>query len=133
MHVPSAIGCGLATILAVSLCLPAQSAELRVTPGAAVQPVLEQAAEGDVVLLPAGEYRGPVRIDRRLTVQGEAGAVVIGPGEGSVVTVLAPGAVVRGLTIRGSGTNLPALDSGIFVSKSAAGAVVEGNRIEGNL
>lgn len=133
MHVSSAIGCGLATILVVSLCLPAQSAELRVTPGAAVQPVLEQAAEGDVVILPAGEYRGPVRIDRRLTVQGEAGAVVIGPGEGSVVTVLAPGAVVRGLTIRGSGTNLPALDSGIFVAKSAAGTVVEGNRFEGNL
>lgn len=133
MRIPSVIGCGLATIFVASLCLPARAAELRVPPGAAVQPVLERAAEGDVVILPAGEYRGPVRIDRRVILQGDPGAIVTGPGEGSVVTVLAPGAVVRGLTVRGSGTDLPALDSGIFVAKSASGAVVEGNRIEGNL
>jgi nitrous oxidase accessory protein len=129
----SVIGWGLATIFVAGTCLPVRAAELRVPPGAAVQPVLEWAAEGDVVILPAGEYRGPVRIDRRLTLQGEPGAMIVGPGQGSVVTVLAAGAVVRGLTVRGSGTDLPALDSGIFVAKTATGAVVDGNRIEGNL
>ena len=38
---------------------------------------------------------------------------------------------MRGLTIRGSGTDLEEMDSGVFVEKTAAGAVVEGNRIEG--
>lgn len=133
MRFPSVIGVVLAAIFAASTCLSVRAAELRVPPGAAVQPVLERAAEGDVVILPAGDYRGPVRIDRRVILQGEPGAIVTGPGEGSVVTVLAPGAVVRGLTVRGSGTDLPALDSGIFVARTAAGAMVEGNRLEGNL
>lgn len=133
MRIVSVMGAVLAAIFAAGTGLPVRAAELRVPPGAAVQPVLERAAEGDVVILPAGDYRGPVRIDRRVTLQGEPGAVVTGPGEGSVVTVLAPGAVVRGLTVRGSGTDLPALDSGIFVAKTAAGAVVEGNRLDGNL
>jgi nitrous oxidase accessory protein len=68
-----------------------------------------------------------------MTVEGERGAVIIGPGQGSVVTVSAPGAVVRGLTIRGSGTNLEKMDAAVFVEKTATGALVEANRIEGNL
>ena len=39
----------------------------------------------------AGEHRGSVRIARKLTVEGEPGAVLVGPGKGSVVTVSAPG------------------------------------------
>jgi nitrous oxidase accessory protein len=133
MRIFSAIGTALAAIFAASASLPVRAAELRVSPGAALQSVLERAAEGDVVILPAGDYRGPVRIDRRLILQGEPGAILTGSGNGSVVTVLASGSVVRGLTVRGSGVDLPSLDSGIFVAKTAVGAVVEGNRIEGNL
>ena len=73
------------------------------------------------------------RITRKLTVEGEPGAILVGPGNGSVVIVSAPGAVVRGLTIRGSGRDLETMDAGVFVEKTATGAVVEGNRIEGNL
>jgi nitrous oxidase accessory protein len=64
---------------------------------------------------------------------GENGAVVTGQSEGSVITLLAPAVVVRGLTITGSGTDLQTMDSGVFVAQSATGAVVENNRIEGNL
>ena len=39
---------------------------------------------------------------------------------------------MRGLTVRGSGRDLEQMDSGVFVEKSAAGAVVEDNRLEGN-
>jgi nitrous oxidase accessory protein len=94
--------------------------------------VLDRAANGDTVVL-QGEHRGPIRVARKLTLEGEPGAVLLGLGIGSVVTVTAPGAVVRGLTIRGSGTDLEAMDAGVFVEKTAMGAVVEGNRIEGNL
>ena len=66
-------------------------------------------------------------------MEGEPGASLVGPGTGSVVEVTAPGAVVRGLIIRGSGTNLEALDAGVFVEKTAVGAIVENNRLEGNL
>ena len=41
----------------------------------------------------------------RIEHAGEPGAILVGLGKGSVVIVSAPGAVVRGLTVRGSGTD----------------------------
>ena len=40
---------------------------------------------------------------------------------------------LRGLTVTGSGRDLSVEDSGIFVTARAAGAVIEDNRLEGNL
>lgn len=124
---------GLAALAAASLASPARAEPIRVAPGEDVQAALARAAEGDVVTLAAGEHKGPVRIDKRLILQGEPGAVLLGPQQGSVVTVSAPEAVVRGLTIRGSGMDLEKMDSGVFIEKSAARALIEGNRVEGNL
>lgn len=123
---------GLAAF-AAGLSLPAWAERIAVSAGDNPQDVIDAAADGDVVALRRGEHRGPIRISRRLTVEGEPGAVLVGPGQGSVVTVSAPGAVVRRLTIRGSGTNLEKMDAGVFVEKTATGALVENNRIEGNL
>jgi nitrous oxidase accessory protein len=100
--------------------------------GVDLQAAIDGATEGDTLVL-QGEHQGPIRIARKLTLQGEPGAVLVGRGEGSVITVIAPGAVVRGLIIRGSGRNLETMDAGVFVEKSAADSVVEENRIEGNL
>ena len=55
------------------------------------------------------------------------------PPSGSVIRVAAPGVTLRGLTITGSGSDLQAMDSGVFLDRGADRAVVEGNRIEGNL
>lgn len=124
---------GLAAILAASLALPAQARQIAVAPGAALQPVIDGAAEGDVIILEAGTHQGPVTIDRRLTLQGESGAILQGNGRGSVVTVTAAGSVVRGLTVRGSGKRQDKLDSGIFLAQTATEAVAEDNTVEGNL
>ena len=125
---------GLAAIFAAGLALPAWAETLVIAPDeGSPQAILDRAADGDVVILKRGEHRGPIRITRKVTVEGEEGAILIGPGRGSVVTVSAPGAIVRGLTIRGSGKDLEKMDAGVFVEKTATGAVVEGNRIEGNL
>jgi nitrous oxidase accessory protein len=124
---------GLAAALAASIALPAWAKRIAVGPADDPQGIVDLAAEGDVVVLGAGEHRGPIRITRKLTVEGEPGAVLVGPGKGSVVTVSAPGAIVRGLTVRGSGRDLEQMDSGIFIEKSAVGAIVEDNRVEGNL
>jgi nitrous oxidase accessory protein len=98
-----------------------------------LQAVLDSASDGDEVVLAAGTYRGPLRISHSVTLAGRTGAIVAGSGEGSVITVSAPGAVVRGLDVRGSGRSLETMDSGIFVEESARGAVLEDNHIEGNL
>lgn len=91
------------------------------------------AEPGEVMRLAPGVHRGPITIDRPLVLDGGGEAIVEGSGRGSVVTVTAPGAVVRGLTVRGSGTSLETMDSGIFVARTAIGARIEDNRIEDNL
>jgi nitrous oxidase accessory protein len=124
---------GLAAAFAAGSALPALAERIVVSSGDNLQEVIDRAADGDVIVLKAGEHRGPITISRRLTVEGEPDAILLGSGRGSVVTVSAPEAIVRGLTIRGSGTDLEKMDAGVFVEKTAKGALVEGNRIEGNL
>ena len=119
---------------ALAILAGAASAEtVSVAAGEPVQPALDAAAEGDVVRLGPGVHAGPLAVEAALTLEGAEGAVVEGTGEGSVITVSAPGAVVRGLTVRGSGTELSEEDSGIFVAREARGALIEGNRLEDNL
>jgi nitrous oxidase accessory protein len=119
-------------LITTGLTSPTAAEVLVVSPGGDLQAAADRAADGDTIVV-EGEHRGPLRISRVLTVEGKPGAVVSGSGKGSVIKVTAPGAVVRGLTIRGSGGDLEAMDAGLFVEQSAAGAVVESNRLEGNL
>jgi nitrous oxidase accessory protein len=125
---------GSVAVLAAGLISPAAAERIVVPPGpAGLQAELDKASEGDVIVLQSGEHRGPLRITHGLTLEGEPGATVIGSSQGSVITVSAPNAVVRGLAVRGSGRDLVKMDAGVFVEKTATGAVVEDNRIEGNL
>lgn len=134
MRYPSSIVRVWSAVLAAGLALPASAERIVVSPGDGhLQSVLDKAADGDVVELQAGEHRGSVRIERKLVVEGEPGAVIVGPSHGNVLTVTAPEAVVRGLTIRGSGADLEKMNSGVFIEKTARGAIVERNRIQGNL
>lgn len=126
------VRCG-AAVLAAVFAGPAFADRLLVDPGGDVQAVVDRAAAGDSVVLASGMYQGQVHVEKSITLEGVRGAVLNGPGRGSVVTVAAPGAVVRGLTVRGSGRNLEAMDAGIFLTQSATGALVENNRIEDNL
>lgn len=102
-------------------------------PGALAS-VLAELASGDVLTLAAGVHHGPIRVEvPRVILQGEPGAVIDAGGEGSVVTISAADVVLRGLTIRGSGTRLDKMDSGIFVDKAGHRARVEDNTFEVNL
>jgi len=124
----------LAFAAAVLLASAAAAAERAVAPEAGALAAAIAAAEpGDVLRLEPGVHEGPIALGRPIVLDGGGEAVVEGRGRGSVVTVTAPGAVVRGLVVRGSGTSLETMDSGIFVTRTATGARVEGNRIEGNL
>lgn len=126
-------------LLAAASCLPpmaeGSTATITVEPGGGrLAEVLAAARPGDVLLLKPGVHRGPVTVDRpRLALQGEAGAVVDGGGNGRVIEVAAPGVAIRGLTIRNSGTDFTAVDAGIFVGKAGDGAAIEGNRLSDNL
>ena len=127
------IGC--AAVLAILL---GSTAANTATVGVAAEPgrlaaAIAAAAAGDRLLLAAGRHVGPIVVDRALMLEGEPGAILDGGGVGRVVTVDAPQVVLRGLTVTGSGSDLAAEDSGIFVSARAVGAMIEDNRLHGNL
>ena len=122
-----------ALLVASVLTGPARAARVTIAPGGDVQAALDRAAAGDVLTLAEGVHRGPIHIEKKIVLEGQSGAVIQGSGSGSVVTLSAPGTVVRGLIVRGSGRDLEAMDAGVFVKQSAIGAVVENNRLEGNL
>ena len=93
-----------------------------------VQAAVEAAAPGDRVLLPAGDWPGPVVVDRPITLSSEGGVLVGGP-QGDTLRVIAPNAVIDGLIVRGSGRDLEHSDSCIRLTGSASGAVVRNSHL----
>ena len=63
---------------------------VKAAPEQSVQAVLDRAQDGDIIELAPGEYKGAIRIVRRVVLSGRPGAVLDGGGAGNVVTVTAP-------------------------------------------
>jgi len=122
-----------AAIFAAGIPGSAIAETLKAAPEQPLQAVFDRAQDGDVIELAPGEYKGALRIERRVVLSGRPGAVLDGGGAGNVVTVTAPDAIIRGVTIRGSGHDLEKMDSGVFLEKTAERALIENNRFEGNL
>lgn len=67
-----------------------------------LQKAISQAAAGSTVVVPAGNHRVQLLIDRPLTLQGEPGAVLEGEGRHGLIEVRGDIAVtLQGLTFRG--------------------------------
>ena len=120
-------------VLALAALGSAGAAQRVVEPGTPLQPLVDAAAPGEVLLLAPGRHAGPLVIDRPLELRGQAGAIITGTGTGSVITVTAPDVRIEGLEITGSGTDLPAMDSAILVQQAAPRTIVRGNRLMNNL
>jgi len=88
--------------------------------------LIEAAAPGETVRVPAGRYLGRLTIRTPVVLDGSAGAVIDGEGRGIVVEILAGGVTIRGFTVRGSGSGIDGEPAGI---RAEAGPV----RIEENL
>lgn len=99
----------------------------------AISETLAQAADGDILRLSPGVYAEPVVIDRPITLDGQGHATIDGQGQGTVVTVTSPDAIVKGLTVVGSGSSHDTIDSGIKLTKTATGAQALDNVVLGNL
>ncbi len=120
-------------LAALAVLGSAHAVEHRVEPGTALQPLIDAAAPGEVLRLAPGRHAGPLLVDRPLALVGEPGAVIVGTGKGSVVTVTAPDVRIEDLEITGSGIDVPAMDSAILLHRTAPRAVVRGNRLIDNL
>lgn len=131
----------LAAVLATGLVIApaaagsgtARGGERVVAPGEPIQPLLDALPPGATIRLAQGRHVGPLRIERPLALLGEAGAVLAGPGTGSVVVVSAPDVRIEGLEITGSGLDTPAMDSAILLTQTAVRARVRSNRLVDNL
>jgi len=107
--------------------------ERRVDPGEALQPLIDAAAPGQVFRLAAGRHAGPLLIEKPLALIGEDGAVLAGNGRGSVLRVTAPDVRIEHLEITGSGIDVPAMDAGVLLERTAKRAVIRHNRFVRNL
>jgi len=107
------------------------AADWTASPGESLQPLIDQAGDGDRLHLPAGRYPGPLTIDRPLTLEGEEGAVIDGGGQGHAVILAAPEIVLDGIAVENWGHNLTDMDAGIFVERTATGSVIRNGRLEG--
>ena len=85
------------------------------------------AQSGDEIVVSAGNYTENIILNKSLTLTGETGAELVGPGQGSVITVDADRCVIRNLTVRHSGGDLRAEDAGILLR--SRGNTVENNRL----
>jgi len=121
-------------LLVTLIASAAHAADLRVpAQGGALQTAITGANPGDVLILSPGRHNGPVTLEHPITLDGQGKAVVDGGGQGSVITVTGDDITVRGLTITGSGSDHQTIDSGVQLTKTAHRAVVENNKILGNL
>lgn len=109
------------------------AAEIHVRPGDSLPSVLGSARPGDVVHLEAGRYAGPLLVDKPVSLIGEAGASIVGLGQGSVITITAPDVTIEGLEISGSGRDVPAMDSAVLAERTALRARIVSNRLTSNL
>jgi nitrous oxidase accessory protein len=76
---------------------------------------LAGAAPGERVILAPGTYRGNVVIDVPIRLEGRDLPLVLGDGTGSVITVRAPGTVITGIAVQGSGAGPVGDPSGIRI------------------
>jgi len=97
----------------------------------ALKQAVEKAMPGDILRLAPGTHDGPIIISVPLTIRGAGLAVVKGNNIGSTITVDAPDVTLRGLVVTGSGSE--GKNAGIDLSAKAIRALVEKNRLLGNL
>lgn len=113
-------------ILATGLLLGGfvQAADISVAPGD-LAGAIAHASDGDVLELQPGVHPGPIFIERPITLRGQVGVVIAGDGTGDAVTILADGARLEALEVRGAGSDLAEDDAAILV-REAKGVTIRG-------
>jgi len=123
------LAAALASLLAVTPA-PAAAEEFTVCPGCPLDDLaaaVAAAPAGATIRVRGGTYRGPVVVDRPLTLRGEDWPVIDGGGTGTVIRIVAPEVHLEGFVVRGSGTSHDHEDSGILVQAPRASIV--GNHV----
>ena len=97
-----------------------------------LQAIISGAAVGDTILFAAGRYYVNLDINKRLTLQGQPGAILDGGNSGDVLRISAADVVIRRFAIENSGHDLTDMDAGIFVERTADNILIEANHFDNN-
>ncbi|MEN4918316.1 nitrous oxide reductase family maturation protein NosD [Achromobacter spanius] len=113
----------------------ATAATVDLAAGADLARAVAAAQPGDTLRLAPGSYAGALVSDKPLTLEGpqDRSAVIAGTRHGRTLWIKAADVTVRNLTITRSGLDLPDMDAGVFLDRTAHRAVVERNDILDNL
>jgi nitrous oxidase accessory protein len=110
-------------------CAPAVRAEILQVgtnlPFQSVVAALDSANPGDTIQIFPGVYPGNIKLDKTVTLEGFEKPILRGSGKASVVEVLAPACVIRGVVVEHSGGDLQNEDSGILLKSNE-------NQVENN-
>ena len=93
--------------------------------GRDLQATLDAASDGDTVVVPKGNWPGPIVIRNGVVLRGE-GATIKGNGSGTVIRVEGAGAEVRNLNVTDSGDERGGPDACIYVAGTARAAKIVG-------
>lgn len=96
-----------------------------------LQARIDAAAPGATLEIQPGVHRGPIVIDKPLTLVGIRQPEIRGAGQGKVVCITAADVTLRGFRITGSGLSLFDDDAAVYVT--ADRATIEQNLIEDSL
>ncbi|MCZ4432975.1 nitrous oxide reductase family maturation protein NosD [Agrobacterium sp. SOY23] len=123
----------VAVVAAIPSLADAETIRLAAAATPSLQQVIDHARPGDELVLESGEFSGPITVGTSIAMRGKPEAAIRGNGQGSVVTITAEDVIFSGMTVTGAGGSLEDMNSGVFVARTAKRAIVEKNRIEGNL
>lgn len=116
---PQALAAAVALLIVLSSGSAADAAP-------SLQALADSTPPGGELVLPAGSYRGPLIVQRPITIRAAGDATIDGGGSGAVVTVRAPGTTIEGVRVRGSGG---LLDDGAGIAIEADGVTVTRTRV----
>jgi nitrous oxidase accessory protein len=134
-------GVALAAALSASWALSAPAVPAPPVPASRASPLqalIDAAPTGATIVLPRGIFAGPLVVDKRIAIVGSgATEIVVGEEggdpalEGNAISVIADGASISGLVVRGSGSSLRSMDAGIYLR--GRGLRLEGCKVRGAL
>ncbi|MCI0690904.1 YwiC-like family protein [candidate division KSB1 bacterium] len=96
----------------------------RIITDISLQALINAAAHGDTIFVPAGSYSGNLVIAKKLALIGRDLPVIWGDGNGSTVLITADSCAFKGFVVERSGRMLVHEDAGILI-KSNGNAVAE--------
>lgn len=84
---------------------------------------LAEARPGDLLHLLPGVHPGPIVVRTPVRIQGSPGTVIVGDGDGTVITLAADDVELLGVEVRDSGSDLSSDDAAILLLESRRATV----------